>query len=107
MARLEPEVEALKEMGLDLDDLTDAQIVEGKGCEKCGSTGYRGRTGIYELLPVTDEIRELILARADSNRIKEQGRKLGMNTLREAGWRRVRQGTTTISELIRVTQIES
>jgi general secretion pathway protein E len=103
----EPEVKALKDMGLDLDDLTDAQIVEGKGCEKCASTGYRGRTGIYELLPVTDEIRELILARADSNRIKEQGRKLGMNTLREAGWKRVRQGTTTISELIRVTQVES
>jgi general secretion pathway protein E len=101
-----PDTETLKEMGVDVADVANAKIMEGAGCEKCASTGYKGRTGIYELLPVTDEIRELILARADANAIKERGRRLGMKTLREAGWTKAREGTTTISELIRVTQVE-
>jgi general secretion pathway protein E len=78
----------------------------GKGCEQCAHTGYLGRSGIFEILPVTEEIKSLILKRADSGTIKELALKQGMKTLREDGWDKVRQGITTIAEVLRVTQEE-
>lgn len=84
----------------------DTVYVE-KGCEKCSHTGYRGRIGIFELLPVDGEIRNLIIARTDSSGIKRKAcENKGMKTLREDGWNKVKQGITTISEVIRVTQEE-
>lgn len=79
-------------------------IYAGKGCEKCAFTGYYGRTGIYELLVVTDDIRKLILNNADSNQIREVARRQGMRTLLEDGSEKVLQGLTTMSEVLRVTQ---
>jgi len=101
-----PEEELLREMEIETGPLDGAKLMRGKGCEKCAYTGYRGRTGIYELLPVTDPIRELILSKADANVIKEKAREQGMKTLREAGWQKVIQGITTIQEVLRVTQVE-
>ena len=83
------------------------RIVKGRGCEWCAHTGYKGRSGIYELLPVNDEVRQLILERADSKAIKEKARSHGMKTLREAGWSKVQKRVTTISEVLRVTQVET
>jgi type II secretory ATPase GspE/PulE/Tfp pilus assembly ATPase PilB-like protein len=77
-----------------------------KGCDKCSHTGYWGRTGIFELLRITDDIQRLILGKKDSNIIKEAARKNGLRTLREDGWVKVKQGITTISEVLRVTQVE-
>jgi general secretion pathway protein E len=82
------------------------EIVEGAGCEECANTGYRGRSGIYEFLPVTDAIRQLILKRSSADVIKEAGVKQGMRTLRDDGWKKVREGITTVSEVVRVTQVE-
>lgn len=82
------------------------KLARGTGCDHCAHTGYRGRTGIYELLMVSDEIRHLILQRADSKTIKDTARQLGMQTLREAGWRKVQLQRTTNAEVIRVTQVE-
>lgn len=79
-------------------------LFQGKGCEKCANTGYFGRTGIYEFLPVDDDIKSLILKRADSNTVKKKAMKKGMRTLREDGWKKVREGITAISEVLRVTQ---
>src|SRR5262245_21820804 len=82
------------------------QVYEGKGCEECANTGYRGRQGIYELLLVSDQVRQLILKRSSSDIIRDAAVKLGMRTLREDGWRTVRDGATTVSEVVRVTQEE-
>jgi type II secretory ATPase GspE/PulE/Tfp pilus assembly ATPase PilB-like protein len=81
-------------------------IYEGTGCEECAQTGYRGRSGIYEFLPVTDAIRQLILKRSSADLIRDAAVKQGMRTLREDGWRTVREGVTTVGEVVRVTQEE-
>jgi general secretion pathway protein E len=80
-----------------------AETYEPVGCESCAFTGYQGRTGIHELLPVTPQISELILNRATASRIKKKAVENGMKTLRLDGWDKVRRGVTSISELIRVT----
>jgi general secretion pathway protein E len=96
----------LKEMRLDGEDLSHSNIIEVRGCESCSHTGYWGRMGIFEFLKVTDEIQKLILGKKDANIIKEAARKEGMRTLREDGWLKVKQGLTTVSEVLRVTQEE-
>jgi general secretion pathway protein E len=101
-----PSPAVLKEMKLNSSDLAGLKVSEVKGCEKCSNTGYWGRTGIYEFLKVTDDIQKLILGKKDSNIIKEAARKNGLRTLREDGWLKVKQGITTISEVLRVTQEE-
>jgi type IV pilus assembly protein PilB len=82
------------------------KLYEGKGCPVCRFTGYRGRTGIYEILPLTEPIRKLILSRASSQQIKQQAVSAGMRTLRQDGLLKVLAGVTTLSEVIRVTSIE-
>jgi len=82
------------------------QVYEGAGCDECSHTGYRGRSGIFELLPVNDTVRQLILKRSSADAIKETAVGLGMRTLREDGWAKVRNGTTTVAEVVRVTQEE-
>lgn len=77
---------------------------EGAGCDHCGHSGYRGRSGIYELLVVDDPVRNLILERASADAIREAAITGGMRTLREDGALKARDGATTVSELIRVTR---
>jgi general secretion pathway protein E len=81
------------------------QVYRGKGCSTCLQTGYKGRTGIFELMLMDDQIKNLILKTSDSNAIKrmavEEG---GMITLRQDGAKRVLDGTTTIEEVFRLTQ---
>ena len=101
-----PEIGVMEELGVSQSEVNELTIFKGAGCEKCANTGFRGRRGIYELLLINDEIRELILAKAASNIIKEKGRAHGMKTLREAGWHKVRAGISTVSEVLRVTQVE-
>ena len=83
-----------------------ARAVVGRGCEDCANTGYRGRAGIYEFLPVSDQVKALILDRASAGAIKELAVQQGMRTLRDDGWRSVRSGMTTVPEVVRVTQEE-
>lgn len=83
---------------------SDAHLFRGRKCEKCGFTGYYGRSGIYELLLIDDDIRKLILKKADSNQIREMARRHGMKTLLEDGANKVKMGVTTLSEVLRVTQ---
>ena len=78
----------------------------GTGCDYCSGTGYRGRIGIFEVLPVGDEIRELIMRRSTVKEIKDKAIALGMRTLREDGIEKVKRGVTTIDEVLRVTQVE-
>jgi len=76
------------------------------GCARCKRTGYHGRTGIYEILLIDDEIRQMVLGKVDSNRIKNRAIEKGMLTLRDDGARKVMEGTTTLEEVLRVTQEE-
>jgi general secretion pathway protein E len=82
------------------------EVWVGSGCDYCSGTGYRGRIGIFEVLPVGDEIRELIMQRATVKEIKDKAISLGMRTLREDGVEKVKRGVTTIDEVLRVTQVE-
>jgi general secretion pathway protein E/type IV pilus assembly protein PilB len=77
---------------------------KGRGCEDCRMTGFRGRQGVFELVVVDDEIREMILRRDGANKVKAACVKKGMRSLREDGWDRVRAGITTVEEVIRITK---
>jgi type II secretory ATPase GspE/PulE/Tfp pilus assembly ATPase PilB-like protein len=81
-------------------------LYEGKGCESCGSTGFYGRTVIYEMLIMNDEIRDLVLQKASSSQIKKKALELGLKTLRENGLEKVKQGVTTLDEVMRVVELE-
>jgi general secretion pathway protein E len=83
---------------------SDAPLYRGGKCEQCAFTGYYGRTGIFELILIDDDIRKLILRKADSNQIRDMARRHGMRTLLEDGARKVKTGLTTLSEVLRVTQ---
>ncbi|MFH1753560.1 MAG: GspE/PulE family protein, partial [Candidatus Omnitrophota bacterium] len=78
----------------------------GKGCEACRYTGYMGRTAIYELFVIDDEIREMILRRASERDIRRRAREKGMRTLAEIGWIKVEEGLTTPEEVLRVTEVD-
>jgi type IV pilus assembly protein PilB len=82
----------------------DVKIYKGKGCKSCNSTGYKGRTAIYEILVVDKAMRELILKKESTERIRDMMISKGMNTLRLSGWQKVIEGVTTPEEIIRVTQ---
>jgi len=101
-----PDPAIQRELKLDGSKPTDFNIIEVKGCERCSYTGYWGRSGIFEFLEVNDSIQRLILEKKESHIIKEAARKNGMRTLREDGWMKVKQGVTTIPEVLRVTQEE-
>jgi general secretion pathway protein E len=83
-----------------------ALYYRGRGCERCLGLGYRGRSGIYELLPVDEETRELLLARKDAATIKAAAQRKGMKSLRDAGLAKAAAGETTLEEILRVTQEE-
>ncbi len=81
-------------------------LYRGKGCRKCHQTGFKGRTGIHELMVNTDDLKDLIVQRTNANTIRIQALKNGMITLRQDGWRKVQNGTTTIDEVARVTSTD-
>ncbi|RKY41504.1 MAG: type II/IV secretion system protein [Candidatus Makaraimicrobium thalassicum] len=78
----------------------------GKGCEACRFTGYSGRTAIYEIFLMDKDIQEMVLNRASSQEIRAQATKMGMKTLRNIGWEKVKRGITTVEEVLRVTEME-
>jgi len=80
-------------------------IFKGKGCENCKFTGYRGRMAIYEILPITEEIRDLIVDKASASVIKKKAIEQGMRSLAHEGWAKIAQGLTTPEEVMRVTEL--
>ncbi|HVH66644.1 MAG TPA: GspE/PulE family protein [Gemmatimonadales bacterium] len=78
-------------------------LERGRGCGACRSTGYRGRTGLFELLVVTDEIKQALLRAPNAGALREIAQSQGMTTLRQDGWRKVQAGITTVEEVLRVT----
>lgn len=99
----EPNESILNQLGLSPHEIGDKHFYTGKGCEDCGFSGYRGRRGLFELLKVTDPLRDLISEKAPSVVIKQKAIELGMVTLREDGLRNIYDGSTTIEEVLKYT----
>jgi len=99
----EPDEVLLDELGLSRRDIGKKQFFYGKGCDACNNTGYKGRKGIYELMKITDPLRELINERAATVSLKQKAIELGMVTLRQDGLRSIFAGDTTIDEVLKYT----
>ncbi|QHI68886.1 GspE/PulE family protein [Tichowtungia aerotolerans] len=94
----------LKGEGFPIEELETKNIYEPVGCDDCHGSGFKGRTGIYEILAVDDHIRPLIIDRAASSVIKKEALRHGLSTLREDGWKKVLAGVTTVEEVLRVAE---
>ena len=99
-----PDVESLEKIGITPEMFAGKKIYRGKGCPLCLNTGYKGRAGIFELMILEDNIKNLILKTPDANAIKHKAIEQGMVTLRQDGTQKVLDGITTIEEVFRVTQ---
>jgi type IV pilus assembly protein PilB len=97
--------EALVEIGFSKDEAKTLKIYKGKGCPNCNNTGYKGRVGLYEVMEITDELRELIIIGASAMELRRKAIELGMITLRESGLYKIREGITTIEEVVKETVV--
>jgi type IV pilus assembly protein PilB len=98
-------VEGLIEIGFTPEEAPEIKSYKGRGCQTCNGTGYKGRVGLYEVMEVTDELRELIIIGASAIEIRKKAIELGMITLRESGIHKLREGITTIEEVVKETVI--
>ena len=95
--------EALVQAGFSPEDANEVTPMKGAGCDRCNQTGYKGRVGLYEVMEIADELRELILVGASSLELRRKAVDEGMLTLRASGLRKVKDGVTTIEEVVRET----
>jgi type IV pilus assembly protein PilB len=95
--------EALVELGFTTEESKTMKILKGRGCPRCNNTGYKGRVGLYEVMEITDDIRELILIGASALELRKRAIENGMLTLRQSGLMKIRNGITTIEEVVRET----
>jgi type IV pilus assembly protein PilB len=102
----EPSQEMLMEMNLRPQEVAGKKFYYGKGCDRCNNTGHRGRVGIFELIIINDELRDMISAGASTDQLRAFCRRQGMVTLRESGLRAIFSGATTIDEVVRETVLE-
>ncbi len=95
--------QALVDVGFSLEEAPRVKLFKGRGCTTCNNTGYRGRLGLFEVMDITDEIRELILSGASSMELKRKSIEEGMISLRASGLQKLRDGQTTMEEVVRET----
>jgi type IV pilus assembly protein PilB len=100
---LEPHPEILDELGLTAKQAKEMSISQGKGCVECNNTGYKGRQGLFEVMPVSPTIRDMILDRAATSEIKKMAVKEGMLTLRAHGLLKLGEGLTSVEEILKET----
>jgi type IV pilus assembly protein PilB len=101
-----PSPEVAMELGMTPEEASIKKFFYGKGCEKCNNTGYKGRMGLYELLVMNEQLREMIVSEASLDIFREACRKFGMRTLRESGLLAIHAGQTSIEEVIRETMLD-
>ena len=94
------------ELGMTPEEAAAKKFFYGKGCERCNNTGYKGRMGLYELLVMTEQLREMIVSEASLDVFREACRLSGMRTLRESGLLAIHAGQTSIEEVIRETMLD-
>jgi type IV pilus assembly protein PilB len=102
----EPNDELLMELELKQDDIKGKRFFYGRGCEACNNTGYRGRLAIYETMVIDDELRDMIMNQASTQALRQEAKKRGMRTLRDAGLLAIYDGVTTIEEVVKETIME-
>ncbi|QDT33779.1 GspE/PulE family protein [Thalassoglobus polymorphus] len=102
----EPSDDLLMELQLPIEQARKYNFYYGKGCQRCNNSGYKGRTGLYELLEVNDDIRDMVSSNASVDEMRNLARTHGMTTLREAGLKLIFDGVTTIDEVVRETVME-
>jgi type IV pilus assembly protein PilB len=95
--------EQLIEAGFDPNEIGGVQLVRGRGCGQCGETGYKGRVGLFEVMEMTDGLRQLVVDNAPVTDLRRLAVQEGMQTLRQSGLRKVRDGVTTLQEVVRET----
>jgi type IV pilus assembly protein PilB len=93
----------LDDLGLDLNEIGERKFYYGPGCEECSQSGYRGRTGLFEMIKVTDSFREMINSGAATLVLRQSAIEQGMRTLREDGVRSIFDGETTVEEVLKYT----
>lgn len=101
-----PEEEQLMELGLSVEDLRGREFYRGRGCDVCNNSGYKGRLGLYEIMVLDDELRELIMHSASTQVLRAEALKRGMRTLRHSGLLALYDGITTIDEVVRETILD-
>jgi type IV pilus assembly protein PilB len=94
---------ALEQIGFSQEDARSVKAFKGKGCEKCNGTGYKGRVGLYEVMEISDELRELVLVGASALELRRKAIEEGMITLRGSGLRKIKDGVTSVEEVLRET----
>ena len=102
-----PSDEVLADLGLNREDLTDKKFFRGRGCDVCNNTGYKGRVGLFELLIMNDDMRDMIMQNASIDDLRKAAQGYGMVSLRDAGMAFVHQGVTTIDEVVRETILDA
>ncbi|MBK9118475.1 MAG: Flp pilus assembly complex ATPase component TadA [Phycisphaerales bacterium] len=102
----EPTEQQLMQLGLRPEEIAGRTFFYGRGCEYCNQTGYRGRRGIFEIMVMDDDMRELVMKHASTQLLRQEARKRGMRSLREAGLMLLYDGITTIDEIVRETLAE-
>jgi type IV pilus assembly protein PilB len=102
----QPTEEQLMELGIRLQDVPNQKFYYGKGCEVCNNTGYKGRMGLYEIMTLDDDMRDMIIKHASTQLLRVEAKKRGMRTLRECGLLAIYDGVTSIEEVVRETIVE-
>ena len=100
---IEVDPEVLVNIGVPAAEAKHMKVQQGKGCQRCSNTGYKGRIALYEVMPMGEELREFVLNGASSAEIKREAVRLGMTSLRASGITRLKEGVTTVEEVLRVT----
>ena len=94
----------LIDIGMAREEDVDVKLYRGHGCNRCNGTGYKGRLALFEVLPMSDEIKECVLSGFTANEIQREAMRLGMQTLRQSGVKKLLEGITTVEEVLRVTK---
>jgi type IV pilus assembly protein PilB len=102
-----PSEELLFDLGMKLEHMTGKKVFRGRGCEVCNNTGYKGRVGLFELMIMNDELRDMVMVNASIDELRKTAQSYGMVTLREAGMNFAFEGTTTLDEVVRETILEA
>ena len=95
--------QAMIDIGYGQDEIGKVKLFKNRGCTTCNNTGYKGRVGLYEVMEITDQLREMILTGASSIELKNKAAEEGMITLRGSGLRKIKAGLTTVEEVVRET----
>jgi len=105
--KIAPAADLLADLGLTAEDVAGKSFYKGAGCDSCNNTGYRGRVGLFELMVMNDQLRDLVMRNASTDELRDVARGFGMVTLRDAGMDAAYEGTTTLEEIVRETIVEA